>query len=338
MAHISKILEASSSNLDHCAQLLRDGDVVGMPTETVYGLAGNALNLSSVRKIFEVKGRPLIDPLIVHFINLQAAEPHIKSNDSVRRLAEAFWPGPLTMVVPKKESIPDIVSAGLPSVAIRVPRHPVFRQILERIDFPLAAPSANPFGYVSPTLAKHVQQTLGSRIQAVLDGGPSELGLESTIIDLRNPEQPAILRHGPITESQISEVLQMQLIRHTRSPDDQAAQSAPGLLTKHYSPKAKVRLLPHGDTRPLSEHTESDAKTALVLNQKPIWHTTEHSIFWLSESGDLSEIAHNLFELIQRLDQQEVQQILIEQAPEQGIGQAINDRLRRAAAKLEAID
>ena len=309
-----------------------------MPTETVYGLAGNALDLNSVRKIFEVKGRPLIDPLIVHFSNLEAAEPHIESNDCVRRLAEAFWPGPLTMVVPKKNSIADIVTAGLPSVAIRVPRHPVFRQILERIDFPLAAPSANPFGYVSPTLAKHVQQTLGSRIKAILDGGPSELGLESTIIDLRNPEQPVILRHGPITESQISEVLQMQLTRHVDQANNEAAQSAPGLLTKHYSPKAKVRLLPHGDTRPLSEHTEPNASTTLVLNQKPSWYTTQHNIFWLSESGDLSEIAHNLFELIQRLDQQDVQQILIEQAPEQGIGQAINDRLRRAAAKLEAID
>ena len=336
MAHTSTILEASTSNLDHCAQILRDGDVVGMPTETVYGLAGNALNLSSVRKIFEVKGRPLIDPLIVHFSNLQAAEPHIKSNDSVRRLAEAFWPGPLTMVVAKKRSIPDIVTAGLPSVAIRVPQHPVFRQILDRLDFPLAAPSANPFGYVSPTLAAHVQQTLGSRIKAILDGGPCDLGLESTIIDLRNPQTPTILRHGPITEQQISEVLHTRVFQHRGSANDAAAQSAPGLLTQHYSPKARVRLLTHGDTRPLSEHAEPASSSALVLNQKPDWHRTEPNVFWLSESGALNEIAHNLFELIQRLDQQGVQQMLIEQAADEGIGQAINDRLRRAAAKLEA--
>jgi L-threonylcarbamoyladenylate synthase len=338
MAHTSTILEASSSNLDHCAQLLCDGDVVGMPTETVYGLAGNALSEDSVRKIFDVKGRPLIDPLIVHFSNLDAAEPHIESNACVRRLAEAFWPGPLTMVVPKKNSIADIVTAGLPSVAIRVPQHPVFRQILHRLDFPLAAPSANPFGYVSPTLAAHVQQTLGSRIHAILDGGPCDLGLESTILDLRNPKEPAILRHGPITEAQISEALQLQLTRPAIEADDQSAQTAPGRLTKHYSPKATVRLLAHGDTRPLREHPEAGHSTALVLNQKPAWYSTEHNLFWLSTSGALSEIAHNLFDLIQRLDQQGVQQILIEQAPEQGIGKAINDRLRRAAAKLQAID
>jgi L-threonylcarbamoyladenylate synthase len=336
MANLSKVLEANRANLDYCAQLLRDGDVVGMPTETVYGLAGNALNEASVRKIFEVKGRPLIDPLIVHFSDLEAAEAHIESNISVRRLAEAFWPGPLTMVVPKKQSIPDIVTAGLPSVAIRVPHHPVFRQILERIDFPLAAPSANPFGYVSPTLASHVEQTLGSRIKAVLDGGPSDFGLESTIIDLRNPVKPVILRHGPITEAQISEILQVKLTRHIGQANDEIAQSAPGLLTKHYSPKAKVRLLAHGDTRPPSENLGSESSTALVLNQKPDWYTMQGNVFWLSESGDLNEIAHNLFELIQRLDQQGTQQMLIEQAPEQGIGQAINDRLRRAAAKLEA--
>jgi L-threonylcarbamoyladenylate synthase len=333
MGHSNIILEPNAANLDHCAVLLRSDEVVGIPTETVYGLAGNALKESSVRKIFDVKGRPLIDPLIVHFSDLSAAEAHIHSNDSVRRLAQAFWPGPLTMVVPKKASIPDLVTAGLPSVAIRVPQHPVFRSILERLDFPLAAPSANPFGYVSPTLASHVAHTLGTRIQAVLDGGPCSFGLESTIIDLRKPSAPVILRHGPITEAQISQVLGLPVASHSKASNDSSAQSAPGLLTKHYSPKAKVTLLPHGESLTVSTVTKQD--TALISNQKPIWHTDQSNIFWLSESGDLSEMAHNLFELIQRLDQQRYKQIWIERAPEDGIGQAINDRLQRAAAKLE---
>ncbi len=331
MDHSSKVLEATPANLTHCAELLRADEVVGMPTETVYGLAGNALNEASVRKIFDVKGRPLIDPLIVHFRDLEAAEVHIESNVRVRQLAAAFWPGPLTMVVPKQASIPGLVTAGLPSVAIRVPQHPVFRTILKRLDFPLAAPSANPFGYVSPTLASHVAHTLGSRIQAVLDGGPCDFGLESTIIDLRNPQVPVILRHGPITEAQINKTLQIQVASHIVETNDADAQSAPGLLTKHYSPEARVTLLPHGDR--LTADTSPEPNIALVSNQKPTWHTDQSNIFWFSETGNLNEIAHNLFALIQRLDQQGYQQLWIEQAVEAGLGQAINDRLRRAAAK-----
>ena len=333
MSHSNRIFKANTVNLDHCAELLRTGEVVGMPTETVYGLAGNALNQASVRKIFDVKGRPLIDPLIVHFSALKAAEVHIDSNDSVRQLANAFWPGPLTIVVPKKKSIPDIVTAGLPNVAIRVPNHPVFRDILKRLNFPLAAPSANPFGYVSPTLASHVARTLGSQIPAILDGGPCDFGLESTIIDLRDPLAPVILRHGPITAAQITEQLQIRVTSQIDTTDGNAAQNAPGLLTKHYSPKARVTLLEHGEIQ-LTD-TTLDSTIALVYNQKPTWHTGQPNIFWLSEASDLSEIAHNLFELIQRLDQQGYQQIWIEQASEAGLGQAINDRLRRAAAKLD---
>ncbi|CAA6679482.1 MULTISPECIES: L-threonylcarbamoyladenylate synthase [unclassified Lentimonas] len=334
MDHSSKVLETNTANLDLCAELLRSGEVVGMPTETVYGLAGNALNEASVRKIFDVKGRPLIDPLIVHFSNLEDAEIHIESSDSVRELAAAFWPGPLTMVVPKKGSIPDIVTAGLPSVAIRVPQHPTFRSILERLDFPLAAPSANPFGYVSPTLANHVAHTLGSRIQAVLDGGSCAYGLESTIIDLRTPKAPIILRHGPITEAQINETLNVQVATKTATSDDGSAQSAPGLLTKHYSPNTRVTLLPHGQA--ITCNTAPSRSIALIANKKPEWHTGQPNIFWLSESGDLNDIAHNLFELIQRLDQQNFEQMWIEQADHIGLGQAINDRLCRAAAKFGA--
>ena len=333
----SKILTANAANIDLCSRLLQNGKIVAIPTETVYGLAGNALSESSVSEIFSIKGRPLIDPLIVHFSSIKSAEAHIEPNDYVYRLAEAFWPGPLTLVIPKKRSIPDIVTAGLSSVAIRVPQHSVFRKILDRVDFPLAAPSANPFSYVSPTLADHVEQTLGDKIEAILDGGPCEYGLESTIVDLRNPKLPAILRPGPISLEQISEVLGASLSTSVKTPCDDAPQSAPGRLTKHYSPHAKIVLHEHGtfqkthmDVYPLPE------KTAIICSQKPGWYTNHPNTFWFSETGYLKTIASNLFQLIQHLDRLGFEEIRIETVSEEGLGAAINDRLRRAAGKSSA--
>ncbi|HAV13066.1 MAG TPA: L-threonylcarbamoyladenylate synthase type 1 TsaC [Opitutae bacterium] len=238
------------------------------------------------------------------------------------------------MVVNKKKSIPDIVTAGLPSVAIRVPRHPVFRSLLRRLDFPLAAPSANPFGYVSPTLASHVASTLGKRIPAILDGGPCELGIESTIIDLRDPDRPAIFRHGPISQCALSEALGgIDIDDHTAGKADNKAQAAPGLLTKHYSPTANVHLFEHNTcpTR-LSEITHH-TNEAVVFNRKPAFGPTSSHTFWLSEDGKAETVAHNLFELIQRLDQLNFKELYIELAENKGIGKAINDRLHRAAAK-----
>jgi L-threonylcarbamoyladenylate synthase len=329
------ILGATVDNIDYCAGLLQQDEIIGIPTETVYGLAGNALKESSVRKIFQVKGRPLMDPLIVHCNHPEAAEQIAKLNDPARKLAKTFWPGPLTMVVTKDQSIPDIVTAGLNSVAVRVPQHPVFRSVLERIDFPLAAPSANPFGYVSPTLAEHVQHTLGSKIKAILDGGPCKIGIESTIVDLRDPQMPTILRYGPINSLQISNCLGFSV--KTAIPEknnDTAAQSAPGQLTRHYSPRTKVDLLEHGCTQnknPIVSHC--DKTIALVCNKKPKWYTGQPNIYWLSETGNPDEIAYNLFNLIQKLDRQQFEKICIEQVSPETIGSAINDRLRRAAAR-----
>lgn len=333
MGSTASILPPTAANLDACAEILRQGNVLALPTETVYGLAGNALRESSARKIFEVKGRPLIDPLIVHFHDANAAEAHIETPPCFQTLAEAFWPGPLTLVVQKKPSIPDLITAGLNSVAVRVPRHPLFRAVLERLNFPLAAPSANPFGYVSPTLASHVATTLGHKIPAILDGGACDFGLESTILDIRDPGNPVILRQGPITEQQISKILGRpagQPIQHTQN--DNTAQAAPGLLTKHYSPTAEVYVIPHG-AAPASAVQVSGDSTALVLNQKPAWDPIAAHTYWLSESGALSDIAHSLFALLQRLDQLGYRQIRIERPPDHGIGKAINDRLSRAAAK-----
>lgn len=320
MTQACKVLETTEANLDLCADFLRSGGVIGMPTETVYGLAGNALNEPSVRKIFEIKGRPLIDPLIVHFASTDAAENHVEFNDLARELAARFWPGALTMVLPKKATISDLVTAGLPSVAIRVPRHPIFHSLLERLKFPLAAPSANPFGYVSPTLAKHVYRTLGDRILAVLDGGPCEHGVESTIVDLRDSDAPRILRPGPIS----AEELGFELAQGKASI---GAQTAPGMLTQHYSPNTPITLFDH-QTQPSNVNTSD----AVLYCQKPDI-VEQANAFWLSESGDQKEIAHNLFMLIQKLDRMDFGRLHIERAAQEDIGIAINDRLVRAAAK-----
>lgn len=324
MTHTCKILAPTSDNLNRCADFLRQGEVVGVPTETVYGLAGNALSESSVRKIFEVKGRPLIDPLIVHFSSLADAEAHVEFNDRARALAAKFWPGALTLILPKKSTISDLVTAGLPSAAVRVPSHPIFRRLLERLDFPLAAPSANPFGYVSPTRAKHVNTTLGERIPAVLDGGPCDHGVESTIIDLRNPDTPKVLRPGPITAEELGiKITNTQAQTTSKSP-----QAAPGMLTQHYSPKTPITLFESGAIAP-----DVNTNEAVIYNTKPKEPTPSTNIFWLSEDGDLTEIAHNLFMLIQKLDAENYTRLHVERASNQGIGIAINDRLSRAAAK-----
>ena len=323
-------LQPTDANITHCADLLRRGEVVGVPTETVYGLAGNALSESSARKIFEVKGRPLIDPLIAHFPSLEAALHHIEGNDAVDLVAAAFWPGPLTIVANKQASIPDIVTAGLPSAAIRVPGHPVLHKLLAQLDFPLAAPSANPFGYVSPTLAEHVEHTLGEHISAVLDAGPCAIGVESTILDLRKPQEPAILRHGPISASQIEAVLGCEIADRTRTSDDTGSQTAPGQLSAHYSPNTKVVLLEHG----FDQRQPIGAQGARLLQSKPANDAQAANLFWLSEDGSLEAVAHNLFKLLQRLDQQNYARIEVELSPATGIGKAINDRLKRAAAKL----
>jgi L-threonylcarbamoyladenylate synthase len=323
MSHACKILQASAENIDLCADLLRNEAVIGVPAETVYGLAGNALKEESVRKIFEVKGRPLIDPLIVHFSSIEQAEAHVEFNDRARSLATRFWPGALTLVLPKKDTISDLVTAGLPSVAVRIPRHPIFRSLLERLDFPLAAPSANPFGYVSPTLAEHVAATLGDRILAILDGGACEHGVESTIVDLRNPDAPMILRPGPLSAEQLG----MQDVEVERV-SNKSAQPAPGMLTQHYSPHTPITLFRHGERPSYIKNSE-----AVLYNTKPAADELSENTFWLSESGELVEIAHNLFMLIQKLDMRSYAQLHVEHAEDVDIGIAVNDRLSRAAAK-----
>lgn len=323
---LCQILEPTEDSIQLCSEYLLAGEVIGVPTETVYGLAGNALCKSTVQKIFEVKGRPFIDPLIVHFKSTHEAKLYAHFNDTAIELAEQFWPGALTLVLPKKSIIPDIVTAHLTSVAVRVPGHPIFHELLKRIDFPLAAPSANPFGYVSPTNAFHVQTTLGDHIPAVLDAGSCEHGIESTIIDLRNPNEPEILRPGPIS----METLCLPTKRECNLQSDYKAQIAPGMLKRHYSPKATLTLFPHG-----ASAKDPELGDCIVYNKRPNKLLIDGHTYWLSENGDRKEIAHNLFMILRKLDLAGYAQIHMERVQDIDVGIAINDRLLRAAESMD---
>jgi len=308
--------------------VLRRGDLVGVPTETVYGLAGNALDPKACRKIFRAKGRPTHDPLIVHIHDHAQLDVIAIPNDAARKLARAFWPGPLTLVLPKRAIIPAIVSSGLPSVAVRMPRHPLFRRLLKLTGLPLAAPSANPFGYISPTSAAHVAASLGKKIAHILDGGSSRIGVESTIVDLRDPSAPKILRPGAITPAQLQAVLRTPVKAFHRIPSRGAA-IAPGLLKRHYSPRTPCTL--HSRLS-IARARHSAANEAWIFQKRPV-SLTGKNIFWLDEKGRLENAARNLFATLRRVDIQKFACIHLERAHGDGLADAINDRLRRAAAK-----
>jgi len=335
MATATPILSPSAENLERIREILRNGELAGVPTETVYGLGGNALQEAPLRRIFEVKGRPLIDPLILHFSAFERAEPYIEGHRGLlQRLADRFWPGPLTLVVPKRSLVPDLATAGLPSVAFRVPSHPTFRALLSELDFPVAAPSANPFGYLSPTRPRHVAETLGGRVPAILDGGECAHGVESTIVDLRDPDTPTVLRHGPVERRALDQVLGRSTA-DAPSPDtaQNGGHAAPGMLKRHYSPRAELQLF---DTRTIRSRmrdlAESAEKDAFVFLERPASENTRSNVYWLSEQGDLQEVARNLYALLYQLDRQGINRIRIETPPPNGLGEAITDRLRRAAA------
>lgn len=311
---------------------LRNGDLVALPTETVYGLAADALNPQAVKKIFEVKGRPFIDPLIVHTFDLDQVEELADLNEIVYKLAEKFWPGPLTLVLPKKSIVPEIVTAGLSSVAIRIPKHPIFREILAASKLSLAAPSANPFGYLSPTEAHHVEKTLGNKVKYIIDGGPCSIGLESTILKLTDPDNPEILRPGPISAEDLETVFGFKPTCYSTANSQKSAQIAPGLLKSHYSPRTRLQLF---ESDNIPEFSGCESKSAIIFLKGP--RASEENqfvnVFWLSEDGDLNEVAKNLFSLLARLDHQSFDSIYIEVPINKGIGVAINDRLKRAAHK-----
>jgi L-threonylcarbamoyladenylate synthase len=326
----ARIYRGTPRNLVRLARLLRAGELVAVPTETVYGLAANALDARACRGIFTAKGRPASDPLIVHIHSpaqlVEVAEP----NAAALRLARRFWPGALTLVLPKKSAVPGIVSAGLPSVAVRMPSHPLFRRLLKLAGVPLAAPSANPFGYVSPTSAAHVRAGLGKKIRHILDGGPCAIGLESTIVDLRDPRAPRLLRPGAVTRAQLERVLGLPVRPAAKAATaPTVAQLAPGLLARHYSPRTPVTL-----HRKISDALarRSPVDEAWVFLAKPP-ALTGKNIFWLDAQGRLPGAARRLFQVLRLLDGRKFTRLHVELAPGDGLATAINDRLRRAAAR-----
>jgi L-threonylcarbamoyladenylate synthase len=327
----ARISAGTARNLATLARVLRNGGLVAAPTETVYGLAANALDASACEKIFLAKARPQTDPLIVHIDTLADLAKLAVVNEAALLLAKKFWPGPLTLVLPKTDLVPAIVSAGLPSVAVRMPSHPLFRRLLRLAGVPLAAPSANPFGYVSPTTAQHVRDGLGDKIGHILDGGPCAVGLESTIVDLRQPSRPRLLRPGAISRAQLEQALGVPVLALLRKRRPAAvAQIAPGLLTRHYSPRTPVTL----HARLTESAVASGMPTvAWVFIAKPRRQLGKN-ILWLDPRGDLARVAQRLFAMLRELDHAGFTRLHIELAPGHGgIADAINDRLRRAAAR-----
>jgi len=303
-------------------QLLESGELVAIPTETVYGLAGNALEKASVVKIFEAKNRPEFDPLIVHVPSLEKASRYAdKIPDKAFLLAEKFWPGPLTIVLRKKPVIPDIVTSGLDSVGLRCPDHALTQALLSELSFPIAAPSANPFGYVSPTTPEHVNEQLGNKIHYILDGGSCSVGIESTIVGFEN-DSPIVYRMGGLTIEKIESIVgRVEVQLHSSSNP-----KAPGQLKSHYSPSRKVII---GNVEELLQ--KYPGHNSGVLSFQRDFKSPNQII--LSESGSLEEAAQNLFTALRKLDKVDVEVILAELVPDHGLGRAINDRLRRAAAQ-----
>lgn len=312
----TEILTADDAGISRAAELLAGGRLVAFPTETVYGLGGDARRDETTARIFDAKGRPRFNPLISHLPDLEAAGAFAQFDARARALAERFWPGPLTLVLPLREGagISPLATAGLPTVAIRVPAHPVARALLRAFGGPLAAPSANPSGRVSPTRAEHVLTGLSGRIAAVIDGGPCAVGVESTILGFGLDGAPRLLRPGGVPVEALEEALGQRIA----TGGDAKRPNAPGQLTSHYAPAAQLRLEARA------------AETGEIL----VGFGPVHGDLTLSESGDPVEAAARLFHILREADALAgpTGRIAFAPIPEQGLGRAINDRLRRAAA------
>ena len=324
----TQILPAGEAAVAAAARTLAEGGLVAFPTETVYGLGADATNPAAVARIYQAKGRPAFNPLIAHVGDIAAARKIARFDAPATALAEAFWPGPLTLVLPKTPNcaVADLATAGLDTVAIRIPAHPVARDILRAFGGPVVAPSANLSGHVSPTTATHVQSDLAGRIELIVDGGPVAVGVESTVVGCF--DAPMLLRPGGVPRAEIERVLGRTLVQPPADAGTDSVQPlAPGMLTSHYAPRARVRLnavkLEAGEALlafGLGAISGIDA-ASIVMN--------------LSERGDLDEAAANLFGHLRALDGKGVRTIAVMTIPNEGLGEAINDRLRRAAVGRE---
>lgn len=309
-----------STDIHYAAQLIRDGKIVAFPTETVYGLGADALNALAVARIFELKERPSFDPLIVHIADLADISRLTRTTDNrIQLLAKAFWPGPLTIILPKSSLIPDIVTSGMDTVGIRMPANPIALALIREAGCPVAAPSANKFGQLSPTLAKHVAKQLPD-VDYILDGGQSEVGIESTIISL-NDRGFEILRHGSITREEIEEIIPFYAL-----PDEEKTNIvSPGMLKSHYSPGKPMYILD-------ADYKEPTDRSRMGLLSYKGENTGGYAcVETLSPTGDLKTCAINLFAAIHRLEESDIDCIVSQTVPEIGIGIAVMDKLRKAA-------
>jgi L-threonylcarbamoyladenylate synthase len=309
---------------ERAVELLFKGEVVALPTETVYGLAADALNPIAVAKIFEAKERPRFDPLIVHLPDKQWLERVAKidnrSREQIEKLIAQFWPGPLTLVLDRQRIIPEIVTAGLDTVAVRLSSHPVFAEVISVLGKPVAAPSANRFGRISPTTAQHVFDELAERIPLIIDAGPTLHGIESTIIAVHD-NKIDILRRGPITAEQLAEFAEIDIVGPSKNV------SAPGQLPSHYAPKTPLRVIDNAGSVPMVRND----RVGLLAWNASISEERFAAVRTLSERQDLREAAANLFRCLRELDELNLGLIVAERVPAQGLGAAILDRLERAS-------
>jgi L-threonylcarbamoyladenylate synthase len=315
-----------TTDIKKAEKALKKNKLVAIPTETVYGLAGNAYDESALIEIFKLKNRPFYNPLIVHIKSASSiSDVAIDIPESAMILAEKFWPGPLTLVLKKQPHISDLITAGKDTVAVRVPNHPVALTLLDKLDFPLAAPSANPFGSISPTNADHVFNYFGGKLEVILDGGECEKGLESTIIGFEN-NQPVLYRHGSISSEEIEKITG-KLSTITNS---EKTPNAPGMLSRHYAPNTATYLT--NNVVELINCFKGKRIGILVfknqINGKGIIHKEI-----LSKSGDLNEAAKNLYAAMHRLDENNLDVIIAERLPDIGLGKTMNDKLERATKK-----
>ena len=340
----SFMLKPNKKNLKRAAEIIKRGGLVAFPTETVYGLGADAFNPRAVAKIFKVKNRPQFDPLIVHIADLKDATRLCKINRKAKLLMEKFWPGPLTLVLPKLDIVPDIVTAGLKTVAIRMPSHPKALEFIKMASVPIAAPSANPFGYLSPTEAIHVAKQIGNKIDLIIDGGKCAVGIESTVLEVSR--QPTVLRLGGLPVEKIEKAIgKVKISTSSKKP------RSPGQLSHHYSPRTSLKII----KRSLCNRREIDLPKQNLGNKKikagllaltaptPLKNSKYaiplldklrfEKIEILSSKGDLIEAASNFFFCLHRLDSAGLDIIYAETVPEIGLGRAIMDRLRKAAAR-----
>lgn len=305
---------------------------MALPTETVYGLACLALNADAVDKVFRLKGRPSSNPLIVHVLDLDQANDLSYPDEMCSLLCQRFWPGPLTLILPKKKVVPDNVTAGLDTVALRSPSHPLFRKVLQLTGEPLAAPSANPYSKVSPTSAEEVITSFGNTCPPVLDGGKCEIGLESTVLDL-SCQTPSILRPGPISKTEVEKVVGREVLNPNETVETGSPSKSPGLSVRHYAPETPLRLYP--SLKELLSLEPTSSENLIIIPSKkslPLFDSYSAAVMYFSETGDPEEIGRNLYTTMVKGDLLKKKTIhipLIEKTG--GIVAAINDRLRRAS-------